>query len=66
MGLLPLGSLAATAAVYAFGYFWCLPDILGGTSRDQSRSLWQRWSDFSLLTVFIAPHVFHIRFRVES
>jgi hypothetical protein len=46
--------LAGTAAIYGFGYLWCMPDVLGGTARDQSRTLRQRWSDFALLSTFLA------------
>jgi len=54
LGLWVLGALAGTATVYGFGYFWCLPDVLGGTSCDALRTLRQRWSDFALLSTFIA------------
>lgn len=53
-GLIALGWLAGTATIYAFGYLWCLPDVLGGIAPDQSRTLRQRWSDFALLSTFIA------------
>ncbi|MBZ5682126.1 MAG: hypothetical protein LAO24_18685 [Acidobacteriia bacterium] len=53
-GLIALGSLTGMAIVYAFGYLRCLPDVLGGTIHDDPRTLRQRWSDFALLTTFIA------------
>jgi hypothetical protein len=53
-GLMAFGPLAGAAIIYAFGYLWCLPDVLGGTAHDQTRTLQQRWSDFALLSVFIA------------
>jgi len=53
-GLVDLGMLAGPATVYAFGYLWCLPDLLSDVSSDASRTLRQRWSDFSLLSTFIA------------
>ena len=53
LGLLALGCSAGVATVYAFGYLWCLPDVLGGMPHDQTRNLRQRWSDFALLTAFI-------------
>ncbi|MGC2196856.1 MAG: hypothetical protein WA628_19435 [Terriglobales bacterium] len=53
-GLLALGFLVGPACVYAFGYFWCMPDVLGGTAHDASRNLLQRWTDFALLSAFIA------------
>jgi hypothetical protein len=53
-GLIAFGPLAGAAVIYFFGYLWCLPDALGGTAHDQTRTLQQRWSDFALLSVFIA------------
>ena len=53
LGLLALGCSAGVATVYAFGYVWCLPDVLGGMTHDQTRNLRQRWSDFALLSTFI-------------
>jgi hypothetical protein len=54
LGLVALGSLTGTAVIYAFGYLWCMPDVLGGIHREDARSLRQRWFDFALLTTFLA------------
>ena len=53
LGLLALGCSAGVATVYAFGYLWCLPEVLGGMTHDQTRNLRQRWSNFALLSTFI-------------
>ena len=37
-GLLALGPFAGLAKVYAFGYLWCLPDVLSGISHDPGRN----------------------------
>jgi len=52
-GLMALGFFVGTALIYAFGYFRCLPDVLGGVAFDVGRNLRQRWSDFALLSTFI-------------
>jgi len=44
--------LAICSAVYAVGYFRYFPELLGGANRDPERTLWQKWSDFSLFTAF--------------
>jgi hypothetical protein len=54
LGLMALGCLTGSAIIYAFGYLRCLPDVLGGINRDDTRDLKQRWLDFALLTTFIA------------
>lgn len=50
--LILFGSFLGPAVAAAFGYFWCLPEVLGGISRDQNRTLLQKWSDFALLCSF--------------
>jgi hypothetical protein len=62
MGLLMLGCLAGPAVVYAFGYFWCLPDLLRSDSHEPTGTLRQRWSDFSLLSTSIALVVIGIAY----
>jgi hypothetical protein len=52
-GLLMLGAFVGPAITAAFGYFWCLPETLGGVSRDEQRTLLQKWSDYALLGSFI-------------
>jgi hypothetical protein len=53
LGLISFGSLVGIAVAYAFGYFWCLLEVLGGVSRNQSRTLLAKWSGFAFLATFI-------------
>lgn len=53
-GLAMFGAFVGPAVTAAIGYFWCLPEVLGGVSRDEQRTLAQKWSDYSLLSSFIA------------
>ena len=53
-GLLSVGTFIGPALVYAFGFFWCLPEVWGTGSPEQRHTLRQRWVDFSLLCVFFA------------
>jgi hypothetical protein len=50
--LILFGGLVGPAVAAAFGYFWCLPEVLGGICRDQERTILQKWSDFALLCTF--------------
>lgn len=50
--LILLGGFVGPAVAAAFGYFWCLPEVLGGICRDRERTLLQKWSDFALLCSF--------------
>jgi hypothetical protein len=50
--LILFGGLVGPAVAAAFGYFWCLPEVLGGICRDRERTLLQKWSDFALLCSF--------------
>lgn len=50
--LILLGSFVGPAVAAAFGYFWCLPEVLGGICHDRERTLLQKWSDFALLCSF--------------
>jgi hypothetical protein len=52
--LLILGVTLGPASTYAFGYFRCLPEVLGGSGAGQNRTLWQRWSDFARLSIAVA------------
>jgi hypothetical protein len=52
--LLALAATLGPAAAYAFGYFRCLPDVLGAPSSTQSGTLWQRWLDFARLSAVVA------------
>jgi hypothetical protein len=61
-GLLSFGSFVGPAVAYAFAYFWCLPDVLGGTTRIPSKTLLRRWSDFALLATFIALLIINISY----
>ncbi len=52
-----LFSLAATfgpGAMCAFGYFVCLPEVLGRGARGDTRSQGERWSGFARLAAVIA------------
>lgn len=51
--LMLFGYFLGPAIAAAVGYFWCLPEVLGGTCRDQGRTLLQKWSDYALLCSFI-------------
>ena len=53
-GLFALGNLGVAPAVYAFGYFWCVPEVIGGGPLTPERTLSRRWSDLTLLAVFVA------------
>lgn len=52
--LLGLGCFWGPAATYFFGYFWCLPDVLGKTTDFSQRPLLHRWRDFARLSTFCA------------
>lgn len=52
--LIILGVTLGPAIAYAFGYFRCLPEVLGGSGAGQNRTLGQRWSDFARLSIAIA------------
>jgi hypothetical protein len=51
--LMLFGCFVGPSIAAAFGYFWCLPEVLGGVCRDQERTLLQKWSDYALLCSFI-------------
>lgn len=51
--LMLFGCFVGPAIAAAFGYLWCLPEVLGGVCRDQERTVLQEWSDYALLCSFI-------------
>jgi len=57
LSLMVLGWFLGPAVIYGFGYLWCLPDALHEIPLDQSRTMRQRWSDFTLLSSFFATIV---------
>ena len=61
-GLFSFGSSVGLAVAYAFGYFWCLPDVLGGVSRIQNKTLLRRWSDFALLVAFFGTLIINFSY----
>jgi hypothetical protein len=52
--LLILGVTLGPAIAYSFGYFYCLPDVLGGSAARRKGTLLRRWSDFARLSVAFA------------
>lgn len=52
--LIWLAATLAPATAYAFGYFRCLPDVLGAPTVAQKQTLGQRWSDFARLSAVIS------------
>ena len=61
LALLKFGTFAGPAVAYAFAFFWCFPGLLEDASLDLP-VLQRRWSDFSLLTVFVALVVINLSY----
>lgn len=55
--LILLALTLGPATAYAFGYFYCLPDVLGASASRRQGTLPQRWSEFARLSVAIAIFV---------
>ncbi|HUJ93556.1 MAG TPA: hypothetical protein VLW46_01175 [Candidatus Bathyarchaeia archaeon] len=63
-GLFVLGCFIGPAVAATFGYFWCMPEVLGGMCRDQDRMLLQKWSDYALLSSFIGIVVVEVAYLI--
>lgn len=52
--LLALAVTLGPATAYAFGYFRCLREALGGSAVGQQGTVWQRWSSFARFSAVVA------------